>query len=219
MIKVYATEALALAGEEGVQMLGGYGYCSDYVLERLYRDERINRIFEGTNEINRMIIPGMIMRKAMKGELPFLQAAQKVAGELLEMPSFDDVGEPKFLEDEGKMVVNMKDHQEVLADAADIITEAYACESALLRTLKKVETDGEEAAAVMADMLTLAIHDSMEGVGIKARQLLANTLEGDELRTMSAGLRRLVKHDPVSREKLHGRIAEAVIAAEGYPFK
>ena len=237
MIKVYGTEAMALAGEEGVQMLGGYGYCSDYVLERLYRDERINRIFEGTNEINRMLVPGMIMRKALKGELPFLQAAQKVAGELLEMPSFGDVGEPAFLEDEAKMVANMKktalaslgiaaqkfgeklkDHQEVLADAADIIIEAYACESALLRTLKKAETGGEESASVMADMLTLAVHDAMEVVGVKARQLLANTLEGDELRAMGAGLRRLVKHDPVSREKLHGRIAEAVIKAEGYPL-
>ncbi len=237
MIKVYATEAMALAGEEGVQMLGGYGYCSDYVLERLYRDERINRIFEGTNEINRMIIPGMIMRKAMKGELPFLQAAQAVAGELLEMPSFGDVGEPSFLEDETKLVVNMKktalaalgiaaqkfganlkDHQEVLADAADIITEAYACESALLRTKKKAGNDGQEAASLMADMLTLALHDAMETVGIKARQLLANTLEGDELRAMGAGLRRLVKHDPVGREKLHGRIAEAVIAVGKYPF-
>ncbi len=237
MIKVFATEAMALAGEEGVQMLGGYGYCSEYPLERLYRDERINRIFEGTNEINRMIIPGMLMRKALKGELPLLKAAEAVAGELLEIPSFGDVGEPAFLEDEAKLVANMKktalaalgiaartfgeklkDHQEVLADVADILTEAYACESALLRTLKQAERDGEDSATLMADMLTLSVHDSMERVGVKARQALANTLEGDELRTMGAGLRRLVKHDPVGREALHGRIAEAVIYAGKYPL-
>jgi alkylation response protein AidB-like acyl-CoA dehydrogenase len=237
MIKVFASEALALAADEGVQMLGGYGYCAEYPLERFFRDEKINRIFEGTNEINRMIIPGMLLKKAMKGELPLLQAAQKVAGELLEIPSFGDLGEPSFLEDEAKIITNMKktvlatlgmaaqkygkdlkDHQEVLADIADLIMEAYACESAWLRTLKKAEADGEDAAAFMADMLTLSVHDSIERVGTTARQVLANTLEGDELRTMSAGLRRLVKHDAVSREKLHGAIAEVVIEAGKYPL-
>ena len=88
MIKVFATEALALAAEEGVQMLGGYGYCQEYPLERIYRDERVNRIFEGTNEINRMIIPGMILKKAMKNEIPFFAAAQAVAAELTALPAF-----------------------------------------------------------------------------------------------------------------------------------
>ena len=237
MIKVFASEALALAADEGVQMLGGYGYCSEYPLERFFRDEKINRIFEGTNEINRMLVPGMLLKKAMKGELPLLQAAKQVAGELLEIPSFGDVGEPTFLEDEAKIILNMKktvlatlgiaaqkfgaglkDHQEVLADIADIIMEAYACESAWLRTLKKAEKDGEESAGFMADMLTLSVHDSIEHIGTKARQVLANTLEGDELRTMSAGLRRLVKHDAVGRERLHSQIAERVIEAGKYPL-
>ena len=235
MIKVFGTEACALAAEECLQMLGGYGYCQEYPLERLYRDERINRIFEGTNEINRMLVPGMIMKKALKGELPFLQAAQAVAEELTGLPSFAEPGEPEFLEDEGKLVANMKkvvlavlglaaqkfgqglkDQQEVRSDVADICMEAYACESALLRTLKKADRDGEEAASTMADMTTLYIHDAMDRVGTWGRHVMAATVEGDELRTMLAGLRRLTKHDPVNRTHRHDLIAEKVIAADGY---
>ncbi len=235
MIKVYASEALAYAVDEGVQMLGGYGYCSEYPLERYYRDERINRLFEGTNEINRMIIPGMIMKKAMKGELPFLKAAQEVAADLTALPSFEDPGEPEFLEDEMKLVVNMKkvvlatlglaaqkfgmalkNEQEVLADIADVCMEAYACESGILRALKKAGKDGEESAAHMADMLTLGVHDSMDKVSVLARNILGNTVDGDELRTYAAGLRRLTKHDPVRRSQLHDRIADRVIEADGW---
>ncbi len=235
MIKVFATEAMALAAEETVQMLGGYGFCQEYIVERLYRDERINRIFEGTNEINRLIVPGMLMRKALKGELPLLQAAQQVAEELTALPSFGDAGEPEFLETEKKLVANMKKvalaalgvaaqkfgdklkhEQEILSDVADIIMEAYGCESALLRTLKRAEREGQDAVAHMADMVTLAVHDGMDRVALWGRRVLADTLAGDELRTMLAGLRRLTKHDPVSRRDLHDRIAARVIEAEGY---
>jgi alkylation response protein AidB-like acyl-CoA dehydrogenase len=235
MIKVFATEVLAFATEEGVQMLGGYGYCSEYPLERLYRDERINRIFEGTNEINRMIIPGMLMKKALKGELPLLQAANDVAEELMGIPEYDEPGEPSFLEDEGKLVESMKklalaslgigaqkhgqalkDQQEVLSDAADIIMEAYACESGLLRALKKAERDGEKSAQAMADMLTLYVHDAMERVAVRAKNIAAASAEGDELRAILAGLRRLTKHEPVNRTQLHDRIAQRIIDAEKY---
>jgi alkylation response protein AidB-like acyl-CoA dehydrogenase len=235
MIKVFATEAMALAAEEGVQMLGGYGFCTEYPLERLYRDERINRIFEGTNEINRMLVPGQLLRKALKGELPLLQAAKRVADELLGLPSFEEPGEPAFLEEEAKLVANLKktalaligiaaqkhgqalkDQQEVLSDLADVIMEAYACESGLLRTLKRAEADGQDAAAGMADMMTLYAHDATEKAGTLGRRVLADCLAGDELRTMGAGLRRLTKHDPVGRSALHGRIAERMIAAQGY---
>jgi len=238
MIKVFATEAMALAAEEGVQMLGGYGYCQEYPLERYYRDERVNRIFEGTNEINRMIIPGMIMKKAMTGELPFLQAAQAVAQELTGLPSFSEPGEPEFMEEEGKLIANMKkvvlavlglaaqkfgqdlkNQQEVLADCADIIMQTYACESGWLRTLKKSAADGGDSALAMADMLTLYVHEAMDKVGILARNVLAATVEGDELRTYVAGLRRLAKHDPVNRAKLHDAIAARIIDAECYTLK
>ncbi len=235
MIKVFASEVCALAAEECLQMLGGYGYCQEYPLERLYRDERINRIFEGTNEINRMLVPGMILKKAMKGELPFLQAAQAVAEDLTGLPSFEEPGEPEFLEEEAKLVANMKkivlatlgiaaqkfgmelkDQQEVLSDIADITIATYACESALLRTLKKAETDGEEAAGLMAAMFTLYVHDAMENVNTWARNVMSGTVEGDELRTILAGLRRLTKHDPVNRTQLHDEIAAKMIDADGY---
>ncbi len=238
MIKVFATEAMAHAAEEGVQMLGGYGYCQEYPLERFYRDERVNRIFEGTNEINRLIIPGMIMKKALKGELPFLQAAQAVAEELTGLPSFSEPHEPGFLETEGDLVANMKkvvlavlglaaqkfgqdlkNRQEVLSDCADIIMQTYACESGLLRALKKAARDGQDSAAAMADMLTLFTHDAMDKVAVLARNILSATVEGDELRTYAAGLRRLTKHDPVNRSRLHDAIAARVIDAEGYTLQ
>ncbi len=235
MIKVFGTESLALAAEEGLQMLGGYGYCQEYPLERVYRDERINRIFEGTNEINRMIIPGMIMKKALKGELPLLQAANSVAEELMGLPEFTEPGEPEFMDEEKKLVVNMKkvllatlglaaqkhqkglkDQQEVLADSADIIMEIYACESGLLRTLKKAKQEGQESAQAMAEMITLYVHDAMEKISTWGKAILAASAEGDELRTYLAGLRRLSKHDPVNRSKLHDTIAQRVIDKEGY---
>ncbi len=238
MIKVFATEAMALAAEEGVQMLGGYGYCQEYPLERFYRDERVNRIFEGTNEINRLIIPGMIMKKALKGELPFLQAAQAVAEEMTGLPAFTEPGEPEFLEDEGKLIANMKkvvlavlglaaqkfgkdlkDQQEVLSDCADIIMQTYACESGWLRALKKAATDGEESTTAMAEMLTLFTHDAMDKVAVLARNVLSATVEGDELRTYAAGLRRLTKHDPVNRSALHDAIAARMIEADGYTLQ
>jgi alkylation response protein AidB-like acyl-CoA dehydrogenase len=235
MIKVFASEALALAAEEGLQCLGGYGFCEEYPLERIYRDERVNRIFEGTNEINRMLIPGMLLRKALKKELPLFAAAKQVADELLGPPSFDEPGEPGFLEEETKLVANMKkvllatlgfaaqkagdrlkDEQEVLSDAADICMEIYACESGLLRALKKAAKDGEAAAKPMADMLALFVHDAMDRIAVWGRNVVAAVAVGDELRTMLTGLRRLTKHDPVNRSKLHDAIAARLVEAEQY---
>ncbi len=237
MIKVYGTESMALAAEEGLQMLGGYGFCQEYPLERLYRDERINRIFEGTNEINRMLVPGMILRKALKGELPVLAAAKQVADELLALPSLGDDAEPGFLDVEAGLIANMKktalatlglaaqkygedlkDEQEILAQVADIIMAAYACESGLLRARKKAARDGEEAAAGMADAVALATRDAMARVADWGRNALAETLEGDELRTMIGGLRRLTKFEPLRRSALHDRLAALAVEADGYPF-
>jgi alkylation response protein AidB-like acyl-CoA dehydrogenase len=235
IIKVFASEALALAAEEGLQMLGGYGFCEDYPLEQVYRDERINRIFEGTNEINRMLIPGMILKKALKKELPFFSAAKQIAEDLLGPPSFEEAGEPGYLEDQAHLVAAMKktcvaalgfaaqkygedlkDHQEVLADTADMVMETYACDSGLLRTLKQAGRSGEESAQAMADMLTLYVHDAIDRIEILSRNVLAESADGDELRTMMAGLRRLTKHLPVNRERLHDAIAARIVEAGGY---
>ncbi len=235
MIKVFASESLALAAEEGLQMLGGYGFCEDYPMEQIYRDERINRIFEGTNEINRMLIPGVILKKALKKELPFFAAAKQVAEDLLGPPAFEEAGEPGFLEEEAKLVSAMKkaclaalgfaaqkhgesikDQQEILSDTADMVMETYACESGLLRALKKASRDGEESARPMADMLTLYTHDAMDRVAVWARNALAQSAEGDELRTMMSGLRRLTKHVPVNRAQLHDAIAARIVEAGRY---
>jgi alkylation response protein AidB-like acyl-CoA dehydrogenase len=235
IIKVFATEALALAAEEGLQMLGGYGFCEDYPLERIYRDERINRIFEGTNEINRMLIPGMILRKALKKELPFFAAAKRVAEELLGPPSFEEAGELGFLEEEARLVAAMKkacaavlgfaaqkfgedlkEHQEILADVADMVMATYACESGLLRALKQAARGGEERSRLMADMLALYAHDAVDHLEIWGRNALAQSAEGDELRTMMAGLRRLTKHLPKNRARLHEVIAARIVEAGGY---
>ncbi len=235
IIKVFASEALALAAEEGLQMLGGYGYCEEYPLEQVYRDERINRIFEGTNEINRMLIPGMILKKALKKELPFFSAAKQIAEDLLGPPSFEDAGEPGYLEEQAALVTAMKktciaalgfaaqkygedlkDHQEVLAHTADMVMETYACESGLLRTLKQAGRGGEERARGMEDMLTLFVHDAIDRIEVLSRNVLAESADGDELRTMMAGLRRLTKHLPVNRERLHDAIAARLVEAGAY---
>ena len=233
--KVFASESLALAAEEGLQMLGGYGFCEDYPLEQIYRDERVNRIFEGTNEINRMLVPGMLLRKAMKKQLPLFAAAKQLAEDLLGPPSFEEAHEPGFLEREGKHVAAMKkasvaalgfaaqkfgedltNHEEILSDTADMIMEAYACESGLLRALKQAERHGEESAQLMADMVTLYVHDAMDRVEVWGRNVLAQSAEGDELRTMLAGVRRLTKHLPINREHLHGAIAAKIVEAGAY---
>jgi hypothetical protein len=223
MIKVFGSESLSFAADEGLQSLGGYGFCEDYPLERYYRDERINRIFEGTNEINRMLIPGMLLRKAHKNELAFFPAAKKVADELLAPPAAAEAGEPGFLDEEAKLVASLKKtllatlgFAAVMADAADIAMEAYACESGLLRARKKAKRDGREAAALMGDMVTLYTHDAMDRVAVWARNILAGVASGDELKAVLAGLRRLAKHDPVDRAKLHDVIAARIVEADGY---
>ncbi len=229
MIKVFGSESLDFACDEGVQMLGGYGFCEDYPMERHYRDQRINRIFEGTNEINRMLVTGMVLKKALKGELPFFAAAGKVAQEVAGPPAWEDGGNGGFLDTEAKLVASMKkavlatvgfaakkhgealkDAQEILSDAADMMIETYACESGLLRARKQALADGEAAAEDMADMLTLYLHDAIDRVAKWGRNIAAASAEGDELRTMLAALRRLTKHEPVDRTRLHDAIASRI---------
>lgn len=233
--KVFASEALWRAADEALQVAGGNGYMCEYPYERMIRDARINRIFEGTNEINRLLIPGMIIRKALRNELPFFAAAKAVADELTALPSLAEPGAPQLLETEAKLVAGMKkaalaalgiaaqkhgeqlkDRQEILSDAADMIMEAYACESALLRARKQAARAGAEAACAMADMVTLYTHDAIARVAVWGRQVLAQCAEGDDLRVLSGGLRRLTRHEPVDRARLHDAIAARLIAAERY---
>ncbi|CAM2065543.1 Acyl-CoA dehydrogenase family protein [Sulfidibacter corallicola] len=237
MAKVAGSEALDYVADEAVQIHGGYGYSAEYEVERIYRDSRINRIFEGTNEINRLLTVDMLIKKAMKGELPLMEKVQALMGELMGMPSFDFDQDMSLLADEKKVVENAKkigmfiagagfqkfmekiEHeQELLAMAADIFTETYVMESALQRTLKKAEKDGEEAAELMIKMTKAFIHDSIERIGPIAKTALAAIEEGDALMTMNAALRRLLKHQPVNTVAIRRDVAAAVINKGGYPL-
>jgi alkylation response protein AidB-like acyl-CoA dehydrogenase len=220
-----------------VQIYGGYGYSADYPAERAYRDSRINRIFEGTNEINRMLIPGRLMKSALSGNLPLLPAAQALMDEVLspQMASFDD--DDALLAAEEKLVRNAKkvalmtlgtaaqkymmklgDQQEILMGIADIIMDTYAMESAILRARKLAESQGEKAAARYLDITRVFCNDAVGRIESRAKATLAGMSEGDELRTLLAALRRFVKQQPMNTIAARQRIANDLIAANKYIF-
>jgi alkylation response protein AidB-like acyl-CoA dehydrogenase len=219
-----------------VQIHGGAGYVEDYAAERGWRDARVNRIFEGTNEINRMLIPGRLMRRAMKGELPIFQKAMALVEELTS-PSSGGDEDDGFLSAEAAMLrgakkvalmclgtaaqkfgESMGDQQEVLAHFADVAMEVYALESALLRARKVQAAQGDAAAALAADAVRCYAQDAIDRVEVSARHLLAAVEEGDTLRTYLAALRRLTKREPVNTIPLRRRIAAASLEKGGYPF-
>ncbi len=233
MLKVYGSEVLDYAVDENVQILGGYGYCAEYPAERAYRDSRINRIFEGTNEINRLLIPGMLLRKAMKGELPLFQAAKSLQEELMDIPSLDADQDLELLAAERKVVANIKkmtlfvagvaaqkygtklaDQQAVLARLADLCMAAYGAESALLRALKDVSVRGEQAAALPVAAARITCEQAASLAEARARDALAAMETGDTLMTMMAGLRRLARRTPANTVALREVIAAQLIEME-----
>jgi len=220
-----------------VQIFGGYGYSADYPAERAYRDSRINRIFEGTNEINRMLIPGRLMKSAMSGRLALLPAAQALMDEVLspQIGSFDDddtvlAAEQKLAQNAKKValmtlgtaaqkyMMKLADQQEILMGIADVIMDTYAMESAILRTRKLVASQGEEASARYLDMTRVFCNDAVERIEARAKNTLAGMLEGDELRTLLAALRRFTKLQPMNTIAARQRIADEMIAANRYVF-
>ncbi|MDX2005047.1 MAG: acyl-CoA dehydrogenase family protein [Meiothermus sp.] len=223
IIKVLGSEILDFAADEGVQIHGGYGYSGEYEIEQVYRDSRINRIFEGTNEINRLLIPGMLLRRAMKGELPLFDAAMKLQKELLE-PSFDEIEDPEMhqLENLKKLALavlglaalkygkKVEEEQEVMAVAADLLTDIYTIESALLRARKL-------GGGVYADMAMLYAYQALDRAQAAALSVLPRLAEGDEMRVMASAARRLTKHDPADLVEVRRRIAKKVLEADGYP--
>ncbi|SFU37920.1 acyl-CoA dehydrogenase family protein [Alicyclobacillus macrosporangiidus] len=229
--KVYASEALDFVVDEGVQIHGGYGFIQEYAIERMYRDSRINRIFEGTNEINRLLIPDMLLRKALKGELPLLQAAQGLQQELMGMLPLPDesvpLGAESHILDMAKKVFlftgglavqkymqSLKDEQEILADLADIIIEIYALESALLRTRKAIEKGLNAENKI--DMVQVYAREAFDRIEGRAKRILSALEEGDTLRTQLAVLRKLTRVQPVNSKEIKRRIARRVIEAEQY---
>jgi alkylation response protein AidB-like acyl-CoA dehydrogenase len=237
IIKVALSEYCDFVADEMVQIYGGYGYSADYPAERAYRDSRINRIFEGTNEINRMLIPGMLMKRAMSGQLALLPAAQGLMNEVLSpsMPSFDE--DESVLSVEMKLAQNAKkvalmalgtaaqkymmklaEQQEILMGVADIITDAFAMESAILRAQKLSAAQGEEAAARYIDMTRVFCNDAVERIEAHAKNTLAGMSEGDELRTLLAALRRFTKLTPMNTIAARQRIADVLIKANKYTY-
>jgi alkylation response protein AidB-like acyl-CoA dehydrogenase len=237
IIKVALSEYCDYLADEMVQIYGGYGYSADYPAERAYRDSRINRIFEGTNEINRMLIPGRLMKSALSGKLALLPAAQALMDEVLspQMAGFDD--DESLLAAETKLAKNAKkvglmtlgtaaqkymmklgDQQEILIGIADIIMDAYAMESAILRTQKLAESQGEEAVARYVDMTRVFCNDAVERIDASAKNTLAGMSEGDELRTLLAALRRFTKLTPVNTIAARQRIADVMIEANKYVY-
>lgn len=232
ILKVAGSEMIDFAVDENVQIHGGNGFVRDYPAERMYRDARVNRIFEGTNEINRLLIPGMLIRRALKGTLPLIPAAKKLQDEIL-TPSMPESPRDEPLENERRSVAAMKktalmvlgtamqtfgekltDQQEVLTLVADVIIEVFAAESVLLRASQAGTAD----AALKVAAAEVYITDAAARVEIAARSALAAMADGDTLRTLLAALRRILKTTPVNTVSRRRQIADAIIERKAYPY-
>ncbi len=235
--KVYGSEMLDFVVDEGVQIFGGYGFHEDYPVCRAYRDSRINRIFEGTNEINRMLVIQMLMKRAMGGQIPLIPAAMKLADEILAGPSFEEAPEG-VLAEEVRVIANAKkiflqaaggavqkfreklaDEQELIGALANIVMEIYAMESSLLRAQKAAAAKGETATSTMIDAARVFITDAAERLDHEARRALSAVHEGDMLTTQMAVLKRFGKRPAVDTIALRRRVADAVQSQDRYPFE
>ena len=233
--KVYGSEMLGYVADEAVQIYGGYGYVEDYPVERIYRDCRIFRLFEGTNEINRVIILGFLMRRALKNEIPFFSVAGKLKDDLPAMgplfPSSDDgsLGYQQKLVDRAKKIflflcdaaaqkygMALDEQQEILGLLADTAIELYAMESGLLRALKSIEAFGEQQSKTKIDMVQLYVNDAMVRISNHAWQILAAMETGDILDNQLSTVRKLSQFTPVNGVQLRRDIADRVIEAERY---
>lgn len=231
--KVFGSEVLDYVADEAVQLHGGYGYMAEYEVERIYRDSRINRIFEGTNEINRLIVPGTFMKKAMKGELPLLEQAQALQQEILAMVPEEIADEPlaqeKYLVKMAKKVAllaagtaalkygnKLEDEQEILVNIANIANQLFAMESAVLRTQKAIDRDGADKAAQKLLYTEIFSQDAFETILAEARDTLVNSSSGDNQRMMLSALRKFGRYAPKKTIRLKRQAAEALIAAEKF---
>jgi alkylation response protein AidB-like acyl-CoA dehydrogenase len=233
--KVVGSETLDYCVDEAVQIFGGYGFHEDYPVARAYRDSRINRIFEGTNEINRLVIIQMLLKRAMAGVLPLIPAAMKLGEELLAGPSFEDAPPGAFGEEErslaqakkifllaaGAAVQKFRDQlaneQEIVGALANIVMDVYAIESSLRRAQKSAAARSQ-LAALMGEAARAFAYDAMDRIEKEARTALAAIVDGDTLTTQLAALRRLAKHVSVDTIAIRRRVADAVLAQDRYPF-
>jgi len=233
IVKVFGSEILDYVADETLQVHGGYGYTEEFPAARSYRDSRINRIFEGTNEINRLFIPTLIMRRAQRNRLPLMEAIKKTSKEILDMGPTDDSGGDELsvaqtVVTNGKKLAlllagvayqkfgdKLIEEQEVLANLSDIISDVYLAESALLRTAKARQAGG--AASAMTDLTLVYVNDAVARFEQCARQALAATSEGDELRGQLGLVRRLLRWQPLNTAALRRRIAKRLCEVGSYP--
>jgi alkylation response protein AidB-like acyl-CoA dehydrogenase len=236
IIKVWGSEMLDYIVDEGVQVYGGMGYSADAPMDRAYRDSRINRIFEGTNEINRLLIVDMLLKRAMKGELDLMTPATAVAGELMSIPEFGDEEDALFaaelktlknLKKAGlmiagaavqKLMMTLGKEQEILMNIADIIGSVYIAESTILRVQKLVDMRGEEACAGQIDMMRIYLQEAVDQTALAGKEALNSFAEGDELNMMLMGLRRFTKVAPFNIKDARQRVAKQLIEANKYCY-
>lgn len=230
ILKVHASETLDYVVDEGVQIYGGMGYSADAPMERAYRDSRINRIFEGTNEINRLLAVGTLLKKAMKGEIDIAGPAMKVQQELMAIPDFGAAEPEGFLAKEmaqveklkkafllvagaavQKLMMRVEEEQEIMMNLADILIEIYVAESALLRTQKLALSQAIENLAMQTNAAKVYLYDATERIGYYGRMALNSFAEGDELRLMHLGLKRMTKQEPLNTKNLRREIFEGLI--------
>src|SRR5437868_4582504 len=237
IIKVWGSEMIDYVVDETMQIYAGYGFVEEYPAERAYRDARINRIFEGTNEINRLIITGFLLKRAMSGQLPLMPAIKKLMDEVLAGPTLSEELEGP-LADERKLVAQAKrlglfvagaatqkymqaiqDQQEVMGAIAGMVIETYAMESAVLRAQKIAERNGEKAASLPIAMTRVYLSRAMEKIEAAAKKVIAAVAEGDMLRTQLAILRRLAKHEPFNVIELRQQISRKIIERGKYTLR
>jgi len=237
IIKIHGSEILDYCVDEGVQVYGGMGFSEEAPMARAYRDARITRIYEGTNEINRMLIVGMLFKRAMKGELDLLGPAMAVGKELTSVPSFDSPDMSIPLAEEKEVLKKMKkavlmvagkaaesfgpklnDEQEILMHIADMVIETYVVESTILRTEKLMSLYGDDGSKIYKDMLSLYMHEAMTKLKNHGDEAVACFADGDELKVMLMGMKRFTKMNPVNTKEKRRAIAEVMIAANKFPY-
>jgi hypothetical protein len=236
ILKVYGSEVLDFVVDEGVQIHGGNGFSAEYNISRAYRDSRINRIYEGTNEINRLLTLDMTLKRAMQGRLDLMGPAMAVQKELMSIPDFGSVDETAFSR-ERKLVANLKkailmvsgaavqklmmkldSEQEVLMNIADMAIETFNAESVLLRVMKITEQRGEADSQYHLDMMRTYLFDAADRVNIYGKNAVNSFAEGDELRMILMGLKRFTKAEPFNTKDARRRVADKMIAENKYCF-
>ena len=234
MLKVFGSEVLDFVVDEGVQIHGGNGFSDEYLISKAYRDSRINRIYEGTNEINRLLTVDMMLKRAMKGKLDLMSPAMAVQKELMSIPDFGSEDEGAFAKElkyianfkkailmvagaaVQKLMMQLDKEQEVLMNIADMAIEVYHAESALLRVIKLVNAKGEAAIGVQMDMMRTYLYDAADRINKAGKDALNSFSDGDELKMMHIGLKRFTKVEPFNTKDARRRISDRLVADDGY---